>query len=178
MENKTRKNVQAISLTGLMAALIVVMTAFVKVPTGINTGYIHLGDSMVYLAGCLIAGPAGALAGAIGGALADVLAGAPQWAIASAIIKAINAVPFIIIASRYKKQNGKIKIITPLTIAMTIVSGIITVGGYFIAEGIMYSFTAAIPSIPFNIIQAVGSAIAFVLIGLALDAVKINKLIK
>lgn len=177
MKQNRKQKVQTITLTGLMAAIIVVLTAFVQIKTGFNNGYIHLGDSMVYLAGCLIAGPWGALAGAIGGALADIFAGAPQWAIASAIIKALNTVPFILIM-RANKKKGNAKIITPITIAMTIVSGIITVGGYFIAEGIMYSFPAAIPSVPFNIVQAVGSAIAFVLIGIALDAVKIQKLLK
>lgn len=176
--NSTKKKIQTMCLTGLLAALVTVLTAYVKVPTGINNNYIHLGDSMVYLAGCLIGGPWGALAGAIGGALADLLAGYPQWAIASAIIKSINALPFIIVASSYKKKHGKIKIITPLTIAMTVLSGIWTVLGYFIAEGMMYSFAGAIPSMPLNAIQAVGSAIVFILLGLGLDAIKIDKYIK
>lgn len=178
MQNNNKKRIQTLCLAGLMAALVAVLTAFIKVPTGINNNYIHLGDSMVYLAGCIIAGPWGALAGAVGGAIADLLAGYPQWAIASAIIKAINALPFILVARQYKKKNDKIKIVTPLTIAMTILSGVWTVGGYFVAEGIMYSFAGAIPSVPLNALQAVGSAIAFVLVGLALDAVKINKYIK
>lgn len=174
----TKKRVQTICITGLMAALITVLTAFVKVPTGINNNYIHLGDSMVYLAGCMLTGPWGALAGAIGGALADLLAGYPQWAIASAIIKAVNALPFILVMKSYKKKNGKIKIITPMTITMTVLSGVWTVLGYFVAEGIMYGFVAAIPSMPLNALQAAGSAIAFILVGLALDAAKIHKYIK
>ncbi|MDO4364444.1 MAG: ECF transporter S component, partial [Clostridia bacterium] len=89
---KTSKNnkVKRICITGLMAALICVATAFIKMPTGINSGYLHFGDSMIYLAGCLL-GPWASLAAAIGGALADVISGAPQWAPATAIIKAINA---------------------------------------------------------------------------------------
>lgn len=169
------KKVQTICLTGLMAALITVFTAFVKIPTGINTGYIHLGDSMVYLAGCIIAGPWGILASAVGGGLADILAGAPQWALASLIIKAVNCIPFIIATKASKKNN---KIITPITAILTVASGCWTVAGYLVAEGIMYSFPTAVASIPFNAVQAVGSAIVFILVGLALDAVKIKKLIK
>jgi uncharacterized repeat protein (TIGR04002 family) len=158
-----------------MAALIAVFTAFVQMPTGINSGYLHFGDSMIYLTGCIIAGPWGALASAIGGGLADVLAGAPQWAIPTAIIKAVNCLPFILVSSAYKKKHNKIKIINPLTIIMTIVSGAWTIGGYLIAEGIMYSFPTAITSVPFSIVQATGSAIIFIIAGLALDAVKIGK---
>ena len=62
MNNKVKK----ICLTGLMAALITVCTAFIKIPTGINSGYLHFGDSMIYIAGCIL-GPWAALAAAVGG---------------------------------------------------------------------------------------------------------------
>lgn len=102
---KTAKNnkVKRVCITGLMAALICVATAFIKMPTGINSGYLHFGDSMIYLAGCLL-GPWASLAAAIGGALADVISGAPQWAPATAVIKALNAVPFIRL-QKHKSQN-------------------------------------------------------------------------
>lgn len=160
-----------------MAAIIAVFTAFVKIPTGINEGYLHFGDSMVYLAGCLL-GPFGAISAAIGGGLADVLAGAPVWAIPTAIIKACNAVPFILAANYYAKKKGQFKIINWYTIPMVVVSGLITIFGYLLAEGLMYSFPSALTSVPFSIVQAVGSAIVFIIVGLALDAVKINKYLK
>ncbi len=172
-----KNKVFTICLTGLMAAVIAVFTAFVKVPTGINDGYLHFGDSMIYLSGCII-GPWGALSAAIGGGLADVLAGAPQWAPATAVIKALNCVPFIIASAVYNKNKEKFKIINLYTIPMVVVSGLITVFGYLLAEGIMYSFPTAWTSVPFSIVQATGSAVVFVLAGLALDAVKINKYIK
>ena len=171
------KKVIKICFTGLMAAIIAVFTAFVKMPTGINDGYLHFGDSMIYLAACLL-GPLGALSAAIGGALADILAGAAIWAIPTAIIKALNAVPFIIMMSLYKKKTGKNKIINWYTVPMVVVSGLITIFGYLLAEGLMYSFPTAWTSVPFSIIQAVGSAVVFIIIGLALDAVKIQKYIK
>lgn len=33
----------------VFAALIAVMTAYIKFNTGINDGYLHFGDSMIYL---------------------------------------------------------------------------------------------------------------------------------
>ncbi len=172
-----KKSVKKITFTALFAALIAVMTAFIKMPTGINEGYLHFGDSMIYLAGCLL-GPWAALAAAIGGGLADILAGAAVWAPATAIIKALNSVPFIIASCFYFKNNGKQKIINWYTVPMVIVSGLITVFGYLLAEGLMYSFPSAWTSVPFSIIQAIGSAIVFIILGCALDAVKIQKLMK
>ena len=131
-----KTDLKKITLTAIFAALVAVMTAFIKVPTGINEGYLHFGDSMIYLAGCQI-GPYAADAAAIGGALADVLAGAAVWAIPTAIIKAFNSVPFIIATAMYVKRKGSHKIIHLSTLLMTLVSGVITIFGYLLAEGLM-----------------------------------------
>lgn len=170
-------SVKKITLTAVFAAIIAVMTAFIKIPTGINEGYLHFGDSMIYLAGCLL-GPCAALAAAIGGGLADVLAGAAVWAIPTAIIKACNSLPFIIATVYYVKTKEKHKIIHTATVLMTVVSGLITIFGYLLAEGLMYSFASAWTSVPFSIIQSVGSAIIFIVAGCALDAIKIQKYLK
>lgn len=170
-------NVKKITLTAMFAALIAVMTAFIKVPTGINEGYLHFGDSMIYLAACLL-GPYAAIAAAIGGGLADILAGAAVWALPTAIIKACNSIPFIIATSVYVKSKNNHKIIHPSTLLMTVVSGLITIFGYLLAEGLMYSFPSALTSVPFSIVQATGSAIVFIIVGRALDAVKIQKFLE
>ena len=84
----------------MFAALIIVATIFIRVPIGINEGYIHVGDSMIYLAACLL-GPYAAIAAVIGGAFADILAGAAAWALPTAIIKACNTIPFIVATALY-----------------------------------------------------------------------------
>lgn len=160
-----------------MAAIIAVFTAFIKMPTGINEGYLHFGDSMIYIAGCLL-GPVGIISAAVGGALADILAGAAVWAIPTAIIKALNCVPFVIASHFYTKKKNKSRIINLYTIPMLVLSGLVTIFGYLLAEGLMYSFPSALTSVPFSIIQATGSAIVFLIFGAALDAVKIQKYIK
>lgn len=177
MSKKNNTWIQKMCLTGLMAAIICVFTAFIKVNTGINNGYVHFGDSMIYLAGALL-GPWSALAAAIGGGMADILAGAPQWALATAIIKALNAVPFIIASGAYKKKHSSRKIISLYTVPMVVVSGLISVFGYLLAEGLMYTFPTAWMSVPFTIIQAVGSAVIFLILGAALDAAKITRYVK
>ena len=108
---KTTKKVQTkhlylIVTAALCAALIAVMTAFVKFNTGINDGYLHFGDSMVYLAACILPLPYAMVAAAIGGALADILAGAAVWAPFTAVIKALNTVPFALMYT-LRLQNSR-----------------------------------------------------------------------
>lgn len=169
-----KSNLKKITLAAIFAALITVTTAVVKIPIGINDGYVHLGDAVIYLAGCLL-GPYGAIAASIGGALADILVGAAIWAIPTAIIKPLNCIPFIIATSHYVKHKGTHKIIHPSTVLMTVVSGIITTVGYFIAEGLMFTFESAAATLLFGLAQPIGSAIVFVLVGFALDKVNIQK---
>lgn len=170
-------NLKKITLAAMFAALTIVATVLVKVPIGTNGGYIHLGDSIIYLGACFL-GPYGIIAAAIGGALADILAGAAAWALPSAIIKALISVPFIVATHFYIKKKDSLKIVNLFTVLMTLVSGAVTVLGYYLAEGIMYTFPAALASVPFNAIQAVGSAVVFILLGCALDAMKIQKYLK
>lgn len=163
-------------ITGLMAAIIAIFTAFVKIPTGINNGYLHFGDSVIYLAGCIV-GPFGMFSAAIGGALADIMAGVAIWAVPTAIIKALNCLPFVIATRYYIKKKGCFKIVNAYTVAMTVISAFITVFGYLLAESLMYSFPTALTSVPFSIVQTVGSAVIFVLMGKALDSAKIERFI-
>ncbi len=166
-----------ICLTGLFAAIIAVFTAFVKIPTGINSGYLHFGDSVVYLSGCVL-GPFGLISSAIGGALADILAGAAVWALPTAIIKALNCVPFIVAMKMYRNKKGESRTVNVYTLVATVISAAITIGGYYIAEGFMYSFPSALASVPFSVVQSIGSAIIFALMGKALDSTKVGKFLR
>lgn len=169
--NKSRKRIYLISASALCAAIIAVMTAFIKVNTGINEGYIHFGDSMIYLTACALPLPYAMISAAIGGALADILAGAAVWAPATAIIKALNTLPFALMYSLNVPKNPN-RLLNKATAPMPIVSGVITVFGYYVAEGLMYSFVSAWTSVPLSVIQAVGSAVIYYIAAAALD--KIN----
>ena len=105
-------NVKLIAITAMCAALITVTTAFIKIPSPL--GYSHAGDSMIYLAASILPGPFGIIASSIGGALADLISGYPHWAIPTAIIKAINAVPFVLCRMAMKKRGKDEKIISPI----------------------------------------------------------------
>ena len=90
----SQSKVRYLTMTGFMAALITIMTAYIcHVPVGMNGGYIHFGDSLIYLAAVLLPRPYALAAAAIGGGMADLLT-APMWAPATIIIKMLIVLPF------------------------------------------------------------------------------------
>lgn len=169
-----RGNTKNMVVASLFAALIMIFTAYVKVNTGINNGYLHFGDSMIYLAACLVPGPYALGAAAVGGALADVLAGAAVWAPVTAVIKALNVLPFALV---YKTglHKDKYTIMSMATALSSIISGAVTILGYLAAETLLYGFSAACMTVPFSIVQAAGSTVVFCAAAFALDCAKFKK---
>ncbi len=167
---KTKLEPKAIALGAMLAALVTAATAFIKIPAPL--GYAHAGDAVVALAACMLPAPLGFLAAAIGGALADVLSGAAVWALPTALIKALNVLPFFIVRLLLQKQHKDDKLLRlPILLALPVTAGV-TVGGYYLAGTLLYGSTAALAEVPFNIMQAVIGAVLFVALAAALDAVK------
>ena len=172
MKSNSEK-IRLLALTGLFAALITVATTFVRIPVAHN-GYYHAGDSIIYIAASLLPAPYAMLASSIGGVMADVVAGAPEWILATAIIKPINTIPFIIVRHFLKKRSKDDKILHPAYIAMLLPTSLITIiGYYYIAAGIMFGFDIAFLSIFITgWMQPVASGIVYLLLGAALDGIK------
>ena len=162
---KNKKSLLKISHTAIFSAIILLSTMLIKFSTGLGEGYIHFGDCFIYLAACVLPFPYCLIAGAIGGAFADILGGFAVWSIPTAIIKALIAVPFMVVC----KKNKSSKIFSGKTALMTVVSGLISIVGYFITECILYSVASATLSILGNTIQAVSSGILFIIMASALD---------
>jgi len=77
--------------TALMTALVFVSTYAIQIRVPFTGGYIHLGDSMVFLSGLLLGPFFGAFAAGVGSAFADLLGGYTMWIIPTLIIKSIMA---------------------------------------------------------------------------------------
>ena len=155
------KKVLNMVYAAVFAAMIFALTRFVQIPVPGGAGYLHFGDAMIYIVASTLGGPWALLASAVGAALADLSSPYAIYAPVSIIVKVLIALPFVLVNKKSEK------ILTPLTICLTIPSGIITVGGYFVAY--------AVADIPMNIVQAVGSAIIFAIIALAFDTAKLKK---
>lgn len=160
---KTTKN---ICFSAMFAAMIFGLT-MLHVPIGAG-GYIHVGDAVIYVSAMLMGGPWAFISAAIGAACADIISGFAVYAIPSAIIKILIAVPFVMIS---KKTS---KILSIRSAIFTVISGVITVLGYFIADLILYR-EGAIADLPANIIQAAGSAVVFIILAFALDRAGIKQ---
>lgn len=173
MTTKHSDRTLRIVIAAMFAALTAVMTAFVKIPTA--GGYVHLGDSMIYLAASFLPLPYAVAAAAIGGGIADLITGYADVAVYTVIIKAVNAVFF--------SSKGD-KLFTKRNALMTIPSGLVTVIGYSISKlirvllaggNLQSAITAAALKMPENAVQAVGSALIFIAVAIALDRADIKK---
>lgn len=166
---KNNKNLKKLVVSALFAALIFLMTFVVKVP--VASGYVHFGDALLYLCACIVGGPWAVFAGAIGEGLADLAGGYAMYIPATAIIKAVMAIPLVIVCAK------KEKILSVQSVLFTVLGGVITVGGYFAADMIIDK-SYAVADIPGNVIQAVGSIVIFVVLALAFDKMGIKKKLK
>ncbi len=161
--------VRLITVTGLLAALITVTTAYVgHVPIGINGGYVHFGDSIIYIAAALLPTPYALCAAAIGGGMADLLA-APMWAPATIVIKMIIALPF---------TSRKSRIINPRNIVAAVIAYPISGTLYFFAEYLIFGNLSAayFTSMIGSLVQSGGSAVFFIVLGMMLDKAGIKKI--
>ena len=157
----TTNSAARMTLTGLFAAMITLMTAYIcHIPYGANGGYIHFGDALIYIAAVLLPRPYALAAAAIGGGLADLLT-APMWAPATIIIKMLITLPFT-------SQNTKI--LNTRNIIAPFLALAISETGYYLAEGILFgSFLSPLASISGSVIQSGGSAVLFFLLAGALE---------
>lgn len=167
---RNKKSLLKITYTAIFTAIILLATSVIKFSTGLGEGYIHLGDSFVYLTACILPFPYCLVAGALGGGLADILSGYAIWAIPTMIIKMLNAIPFMLVCRKHKSSKN----LSKHTVLMTFVSGIITIFGYFVTECILYSVASATLSLLGNTIQAVASGIIFIIIAKATDKINLK----
>lgn len=159
-----------LALTGVLAALITVFTAFLlHIPLGVNGGYVHFGDALIYIAASVLPLPYAIAAGVIGGGVADLLT-APMWFIPTVIIKALIVLPF---TSKSEKILCRRNMVAPF-IAM-----VVTIVGYYLAEVVLYGAEAAfITSVTGNLVQTIGSALFYFAISKVLDHKGIKQMLQ
>jgi uncharacterized membrane protein len=102
MDGKSRKMI----ITGLMTALVFIMTFSIRVPVPYTSGYIHLGDSMIYISVILLGPLWGSFASGIGSMLSDILGGYAHFALPTLVIKSIMALCMgFVLTGRTKKST-------------------------------------------------------------------------
>jgi uncharacterized repeat protein (TIGR04002 family) len=158
-----KQKLQLITATALLAAMITIMTAYIcHIPVGINGGYIHFGDALIYIGAALLPQPYALIAAAIGGGMADLLT-APMWVPATLIIKIMITLPF---------SSKDSRIITCRNIIASAAAFLITGFGYYIAAILLFGKgSALLVSLSQSAIQSLGSMVLFLVLGTMLDRI-------
>lgn len=139
-----------------LIALIAVLTALIRVPIAPTRGYIHLGDVGVYFAAFAFGPAMGFLAGGLGTGLADVLGGYAHWAPLSFLFHGFQGLVAAYIG--YHKDTRR-------QVIGWLAGSLIMIGGYFLAEVILYGVGPAAVELPGNSLQAIaGGVIAIPLV--------------
>ncbi len=157
-------------LTALFAALILVFTAYIgHIPLPGTNGFIHFGDALIFLAASLLPKPYAAAAGLLGGGLADLLT-FPSTTVPTIVIKGCVALCF---------SAKPEKILCPRNTLALLPAGLVTLGGYYAAGGILFGWTAALAQgLTANAVQVLGSSAIYILLGLATDKIQLKHKMK
>ena len=146
-------------MAAMFAAAITGLTFFPKIPTP-GGGYVHLGDTMIYIAAAFLPTPYAMAAAGIGGCFADLLAGYTIYAPFTIIAKMLLAVAF---SNKDDKILSKRNKIAPLSAIIT------TPAVYFFADIVLFGTGAAISGIIWSLAQATASIILFYALATAFD---------
>ena len=150
----------------MFIALIFISIYMFAMPNGFG-GFIHFGDSLIYIAAALLPFPFGLFAAALGPGLFNLARG-PHWFPFTVVIKPLMALCF---TSRGDSILGPLR----NRIAPFLAGGINT-GLYFIANMILFDSAIAVAALPGLLIQGGGSVVFFFVIAFALDRLRVKRL--
>ena len=148
----SQKRTQKLAFASLFAALIFAAT-WISFPTPLG-GNVNFGDCILLVAAWLPLEPWSIFAAAVGASFADLAAGYAIYAPATFVIKAL----MVLVAVLIKRGMPKLPTVWRALLSGAIAE-LVMVAGYFLYEGILYGFVAALVNIPFNLVQG-GIAIA------------------
>lgn len=104
-----KDKIRFIVFGGLCITLVFVATAIIPhIPVPFTEGYIHIGDSMIFVAAILFGWRYGAVAGGIGAAMSDLYLEYAHWALPTLIIKGIMGLIVGMIAHNSHKRKKHI----------------------------------------------------------------------
>lgn len=169
-QSNTHQRMLYLTSTALFTAMICITTAYIfHIPFGMNGGYIHIGDALIYMAAAILPAPYAMVAGALGGAFADLLT-APIWTPATFLIKMMITIPF---------TCKKDKIIHFQNVVAVFFAAFLSFIGYTVAEKILFgTWAAIIPSLIGSLMQSGSSAVLFIIFGLTLDKMHFKTIIR
>ena len=169
MKDINDNNVRRLAFAGLFTALIAGAT-LVRIPIP-ATGYVNLGDGVIFAAAALL-GPFASIAAGVGSALADLLAGYNYYAVVTFFIKGAMGLVAGVGLHYFNSRRSRMRTSTPQTslprgllgnVILFALCELIMVLGYFFFEMVMYNAAAAAGALLPNI----GQALAGIILGCA-----------
>ncbi len=152
-------NTRKIVISAMLAALCCIATMIINIPSPLK-GNFNLGDCVVLICGWILCPPYGFFAAGIGSMLADVLSPYIIYAPATFVIKGVMTLAAYYSYKVLYNDAGKL----PARIIGAVIAELIMILGYFVFEGFLYEFGAAVVNIPVNAIQGTAGLILSVLI--------------
>ena len=153
-------------LSAVFVGLIFVAITTLSIPNGFG-GFIHFGDSLIYVAAAILPFPYGLIVAALGPGMFNLVRG-PHWFPFTIVIKPIMALCFT--NKGAKILGARRNIIAPF------IAGAINTVLYFGANMFLFGgWAAGVAAFPGLIIQGVGSVVFYFVIAHALDRIKVKE---
>ncbi|WP_048058125.1 ECF transporter S component [Pyrococcus yayanosii] len=135
-----------LAISGVMTALVAVVTMFIQINIPASQGYLNFGDTMVMLAAILFGPLVGAFAGGVGSALADIFSGYAHWSIFTLMIKGVEG---LVVGYLAKGEANYSRILVA-----TIAGSSVMVIGYVGVAYLLYGVAGATIELYNDIVQA------------------------
>jgi uncharacterized membrane protein len=143
---KQRDSLKRLTIVALLTAVNVAIARFFIIPVPLTHGNINLCDAGIFIAALLLGRREGLIVGGLSGFLLDLISGYPQYMFFSLVIHGLEGY----VAGWLNEKHTK----KALILAMG--SGVLLlVGGYFIADTLLYTLTAGLIGITTNFLQGV-----------------------
>ena len=154
VQRSSSVQVKSLAITAVCLVLVYVFTAVVNIrlPFAPNGGLIHLGNVPLFVAAILFGKRTGMIAGGVGMALFDLFSGWTLWAPFTLII--VGCMGLVVGVVTEKRKSF------PFYLLALVLACAIKIGGYYLAEAVIYgNWVVPLTSIPGNLIQVGVAAI-------------------
>lgn len=170
MKNYSVKN---LAIYALCTALVCISTMVIQIP--IPLGYMHMGNTCIFLTAAMFGPTTGLLAGGIGSAMADLLTGYTQWVLPTLLIKSMMG---LVIGYLAWGSEKKMRMNAPRTMLATVAGITVMVFGYTIAGAVMNgSIHTGLLQVPGLTLEGVLGAAAFYALGIVLEKAHVLRLL-
>lgn len=163
-----------IAFTAIFTAAVAAATIALAIPLPKSSGYINIGDTVIFVCAYFFGGIPAMLAGGLGSAIADLILGYAIFAPFTLIVKGLEGLIAGLLFKLLRKYV-KEKFVPFIGITAMAAGGLEMIAGYFLTSLILYGLAAAASEILMNLIQAGVSTGLALLIILSTRAVTVIK---